>query len=384
MDGSSRTTTHVVKCRPGTPCTTRSSRVSTAAGLCPSRAYARTVACSCPIDGGGPHAATDDVADDEHEGVADLDHVVPVTADLGAARTGEVAGGGAVARPHGQGPGQQAALQRHGEVALEGVAAGVVEGQRRPAGQVEDVPEVVVAVRRVARDRQQAERATAGGERHDRPLPRSAERRCSNCSPSRAALAIASVAPLGSTCGRPVRRTRAGRAPRRGVDREAREEVGQGRAARRVAHSAGRRGTARPGRRRRGRARTRAMTGTSRSTSACMIPWGWKLSAKTADASDSTPQQAGRALGLLPRGALPLVAPRAVPRCCSSSARAARAPPRPPRRTAARRRGATAAGCPGWCRRGRRAALPGSPAAAGGRARRAAPGTPGARPARHR
>jgi hypothetical protein len=78
----------------GTPCTTRSAgqHLRRAVAVQGVRAHRRL---QLAHHGRGLHPAAHDVADDEHQRVVELDDVVPVTADLRAARTGEVARGGA-------------------------------------------------------------------------------------------------------------------------------------------------------------------------------------------------------------------------------------------------------------------------------------------------
>ncbi len=126
--------------------------------------------------GGGLHPPAHDVADDEDERpVPGLHQVEPVAADLGTARTGQVAARAAQQRAGRHLVGQQAPLQRLGHLALEGVPAGVVEGQRGPPDQVEDVGHVGRGVGLFAEHGEGREGATPRGQRHDetavRPHP---------------------------------------------------------------------------------------------------------------------------------------------------------------------------------------------------------------------
>ncbi len=97
--------------------------------------------------GGGVETVADDVADHQgHPGARQRDDVEPVTAHPGLG--GQIAvrdlDGGLLRHA----PGQQAALQGHGHVVLAGVAAGIVDGQCRPGGQLFDEGHVLVVERR--------------------------------------------------------------------------------------------------------------------------------------------------------------------------------------------------------------------------------------------
>lgn len=81
--------------------------------------------------GRGVQAVPDDVSDDERDPAArERDHVEPVPADPGLRGQVEVRDvDGALL---GQGAGQQAGLEGHGQGVLAGVAAGVVHADGRP------------------------------------------------------------------------------------------------------------------------------------------------------------------------------------------------------------------------------------------------------------
>ena len=92
-------------------------------------------------------AVADHIADDQrHPGAGQRDDVEPVPAHprpRGQVAVGDVQG--VLVR---QAPGQQAALQRHRHRVLAGVAAGVVDGHRRPRRQLLGEGQVLVVERR--------------------------------------------------------------------------------------------------------------------------------------------------------------------------------------------------------------------------------------------
>ena len=99
-----------------------------------------------PHRGRRVQAVADDVADDQrHPAARQRDHVEPVAAHPGL--RGQVAVGHVEGALLGQGPRQQAALQRHGQGVLAGVAAGVVDADRRPGDQFLGEGQVVLLER---------------------------------------------------------------------------------------------------------------------------------------------------------------------------------------------------------------------------------------------
>ena len=97
-----------------------------------------------PAHGGrGVQAVADDVADDQGDpGAGQRDDVEPVAAHPGL--RGQVAGGDLDGGLLGQAAGQQAALEGHGRGVLAGVAAGVVDADRGPGGELLGEGQVVV------------------------------------------------------------------------------------------------------------------------------------------------------------------------------------------------------------------------------------------------
>jgi hypothetical protein len=120
------------------------------------------------------HVVPHDVADgDADRPVRQAEQVVPVTADLGRRRPGQVTGG-AVEPGHGGQLRQQAALQLLGDVVLALVEPRVVDGEGSAPGEVGRGREVVVVVGAagaVGEQRQDAEHLAPGPQRHDEGVP---------------------------------------------------------------------------------------------------------------------------------------------------------------------------------------------------------------------
>ena len=115
------------------------------------------------------HALADDVADDDADPVvAEVDHVVPVAADLELVPAREVAHGRVDPLDLGQPAREDALLQRHGDLVLPLVDHHPLEHERRAVGGEGEQLDIVLAeeVDGAAADVHDAQHAAADGQRH--------------------------------------------------------------------------------------------------------------------------------------------------------------------------------------------------------------------------